>query len=116
MWRFALVLIVACSQPSRSPHGGDGKGTAAAPDAAVAAEMPPDAAPAPTPPTEAECDILIDHLLDLMKKADNTPEDRAAAHAKLRPEFLPQCLQLDRAGFDCLIDAPDVAAFSACGA
>lgn len=113
MWRCALiVLLVGCSHPARSPHGGDGTGTAT-PDAAPVAT--PDATPAAAPVTEADCDALIDHVLDIMMKADNTPEDRSKAHESLRGEFLPQCLQLDRDGFDCMMQAPDQATFGRCG-
>lgn len=113
MWRIALgiVVVAGCSQPSRSPKGGDPD---RAPDAGVAA-APIDAEPGPAPVTEAECDALIDHLLDLQAKPDHTPEDRAKAHAQIRVEFLPQCLQLDRVGFDCLLAAPDITSFAACG-
>lgn len=118
----AFLVLVGCSNPARSPHGtGNGDGDPKPPDAGVPAATI-DAPPPEAPVTEAECDALIDHVIDLTQSQtyDELPPAereaaRADAHTKLRGEFLPQCLQLDRAGYDCLIAAPDTNAFAACG-
>jgi len=121
MWRIALgiVVIAACSQPSRSPHGGDGKGPAASPDAGAPS---PDAAPPTAPVTEAECHRLIDHILGIVSSKtydDLPPEERDGArqdaHDALAAQFLTTCLSLDRPGFECMMNAPDRAAVETCG-
>jgi small lipoprotein (TIGR04454 family) len=112
------VLLVACSQPPK--HGnGTGTGTASRPDAGASAG--PDAAPGPL--TESECEAVIDHILDAQlaemakhKKADEMPTDEQVANlrVKLRGEMMDQCLVWDRASYQCIMAAPDLAAIEVC--
>ncbi|MCA9674983.1 MAG: hypothetical protein KC464_08115, partial [Myxococcales bacterium] len=91
-------------------------------DAAVATAPTPDAAPGRL--GDAECEQLIDHVLDLQikaqraqKQADEVPTDEqiAKVRATMRDEMLEPCLTAwDRPSFDCLMAAKDVDALYAC--
>jgi hypothetical protein len=113
-----VLLLVGCS--SRPPRAKTNGGGAVAPDAGTAA-APGDGGSAGV--TEAECMAVVDHVLAVMledlkahKPEDEWPTDDQVAdkRAVLADEFIPQCLQLDRAVIDCMLKAADPNALAEC--
>jgi hypothetical protein len=117
-----LALLVACggrpapdTQTTPRPHA------SARPDDATAgpAQQQPAAQPAGTAPagntaTEAECQILLGHVIAIANAAHlrtvtpdlaPTEEQLADIRARMAPEFLPMCLSLDRAVVACQMRA-----------
>jgi small lipoprotein (TIGR04454 family) len=117
-----LLVVAACS--SHPPHGSDpgrGTGTAGRPGDAAAAPATVDAGAQAL--TRDECGQIVDHVLDVeladmrtRKKPDEMPTDDQIAQirAKLSDEMMAQCLAWDRASYDCITAATDLAAIQTC--
>lgn len=115
-----LVVLAACSSHPPRTGGGAGTGATATPDAAPASG---DAASS-TVMTRADCERFIDHIVALQmadvrarKPADEVPTEEQVAdiRATLAAELLEPCLASERAEFDCMFAAQDLAAAYACG-
>jgi hypothetical protein len=119
----------ACGPRAPIPAGGSGgsgdSGGADIADAGtVALPSSADAAPTPSagPVTEAECGVLFEHVVRMgaipRRKADPeddpTEEEIAEIRDALRTEFTQQCLALDRATYECALNAWDRDALTEC--
>jgi hypothetical protein len=114
-----VILLVACGPKPGAPahpadpHDGSTAGsattggqTAIAGDSGV--------------PTDAQCDKLITHALDLgaaERPAEQKPTDaeRATHQAQLRSTWSPKCKQMTSRGYDCALAAHSLAELERCG-
>jgi hypothetical protein len=69
-----------------------------------------------TTPTEAECDKLFDHAIDLQATAETklTDDERAKLHGELRDRSLARCRAMPHASYACALAAPTLEAFTSC--
>lgn len=114
--RLLLVCgLAACGSSSAQP----------APARPAVEPAPPTAAPGPGPSSaplsEAECDRLADHLVELSlaepaaeRGEPYTAEDVAAAKRELRASMKPACAQLPRRAFECALAARNKTELAGC--
>ena len=98
------MLLAAC-----------GGGPAAVHPTPARVDPPP---PAQESPSEAECDALIDHVIDVTVAAQPdlapTDADKVTFRATLRDQIMPECRTMKRDTLTCAVAAPTVATFEAC--
>ncbi|MEM9489797.1 MAG: hypothetical protein AAGC55_11665 [Myxococcota bacterium] len=134
-----VAAILACGGAPPSTSEQPGAGPDAAPRTGEDADSRTEAGshldqrresePAPADATtraavgEAECQALLDHMIDLARaehaaglepEARPTDEQVRAIRAKLAPEFLKTCSALDRATYECERAATTLAAMMKC--
>ena len=113
----AAALCVSCGASQPGPGSAPAGPTPAAPIITTApaghdADSPsPDAhAPGQSPVTQAECEALLDRFLALARTAHAatvaaelvpTDEQLAEIRAKLAPTYIPACMNLTRAAYQC---------------
>lgn len=114
------ALLVAACGPRHAPAG-DGRGGASGPS-----EAPPDAAPAPPRPaplSRAECEQMIDHVLEIgmaQQRASKppdyvpTPEQVAQIRQRLVADQLSACLAWSRTQYQCVMASTTVETLYAC--
>ena len=113
-----VVALAACGSKSRGSNGTP----PLPPLEADAGPVAGDAGAAGL--TEAQCDELLDHLLEVERRTQAaeldpelqpTDEQLAEIRAEMREEFLEPCMQSTQALYDCAIEADTRQAFAACG-
>lgn len=104
------LLVTACA-------GGSGSSERAQ----TRPEGHPAAAPAPSGPSEQDCDALITHavMLGIDERAGSaapatTPADHEAVRRALREDFLPGCRALSGAAYRCAMAATTLGQMAAC--
>lgn len=125
-WR-AHLLALALGGLALATAACGGGGTAAQhPAPAPAPAAPAAAQPAPPPAgeaplTDAECDQLADHLVELSladprtpRAAEYTAQDADNAKRELRGSMRPACAQLGRAALRCALAAKTAETLAAC--
>ncbi len=84
---------------------------------------PDQARPAAPAPDDAECQALLAHVVEVANDEHRrtvapehapTPEQLADIRARMAPEFLPMCAQLERADYECQMRAKSRDALVAC--
>jgi len=97
-----LIAFGACSSHGTPAHPTPGH------DAGVAVAEPP--------PTDAECDRLFDHAIDLQASAEPrlTDDERTKLHGELRDRSLTRCRAMPHATYACALAAPTLEAFTSC--
>lgn len=117
------LLLAACG-PKPAPRtgdtggaGGTGAGTSATPDGGPATP------PRPSPLSRAECEQMIDHVLEIgmaqqraSKPADYvpTPEQVAQIRQRLVIDQLSACLAWSRTQWQCVMTATTIETLYAC--
>ncbi|MFT3693287.1 MAG: hypothetical protein QM831_09100 [Kofleriaceae bacterium] len=97
-------LAVACGGRSE---------TAQRPAPVVVADAAPTQTAIAPGPSDAECDALIDHAIEL-QGAKLAPDQRAKLHGELHDKAITRCRAMPRASFDCAMAASTNDAFTAC--
>jgi hypothetical protein len=115
----ALALLLACG-PKHSPPPGNGSDPGSAADGG---SKPGSAPPSPTPLSRAECEQMIDHVLEVgmaqqraQKAADYVPTEAqvAAIRQRLVQDQLAACLAWPRPQWDCVMASTTVETLYAC--
>ena len=108
--------------PSANSSSG-GPSSPASKPAANSGTHPADPAASDSVPTDAECQKLLDHFLALASAAHAetvdadeipTPDQLATIRARLAPEFVARCRELDRAVYRCELQAASQKEMLAC--
>ena len=99
----AILMVAACG-------GG--------PAPAHPTPVPADAAlPVEPAPTEAECDTLLDHTIELevaIEDAKPTPDERHKIRSGIHDEFMHGCRAMTHELYACALAAPTMPTFTAC--
>jgi hypothetical protein len=120
----ALLLALACGGSNKPPPGDPGRAADAGAEPAAADATAAEQAGSNQPLTQAECDRFVDHVVELAAEMlaaraenpdhANTPEEIATIQDKLRAEMRADCLRVDRATFDCAMNATSATALAGC--
>jgi hypothetical protein len=99
--RLLLLLALGCGN-----HGSPNR----------PAPIPSDAAPVAAPPTEPECDALIDHAIDLQTPGDAGigSDARTQLKGEVRDRVMTRCHAMPRAVYHCAMAATTLDAFTSC--
>lgn len=101
MTRLLLLLALGCGN-----HGSPNRPTPTPRDAALVAE----------PPTDTECDALIDHAIDVQTPGDAGigSDARTQLKGEVRDRVMTRCHAMPRAVYHCAMAATTLDAFTSC--
>jgi len=125
----SIIVTASCSGGTTAQPVPAAPGNEPALDAAIEPDVEPGAIPAdnhppePGRPSHHECERLLDHVIELGRAAhapkvapDQVPTDEQVAKIRegMAREFLPSCQAMERAMYECALNATTRDELAAC--